>query len=243
MSGRLLTPRALGLAVVALVLMGAMVVLGLWQLGVYDDHQHDDAAAQLERASVPLGELLGPDDAFPAAAVSRPVTMAGSYLADETFVVRDSASLDVPRAVVTPLRLDNGSAVLVVRGTDDTPAPSGRVEVSGVLEPSDATGAAPDADGVTEGIRIAALVNAVDVDLYGGEVIRTDSDPADESTPVSPPTPDPSRWAGIRNLVYAVQWWVFAAFVAFMWWRMVSEPPGSHDERPEAETSTPRSVG
>ena len=51
------------------------------------------------------------------------------------------------------------------------------------------------------------------------------------------------RWAGIRNLVYAVQWWVFAAFVAFMWWRMVSEPPGSHDERPEAETSTPRSVG
>src|SRR5690349_15470806 len=127
MSGRLLTPRALGLAVVALVLMGAMVALGLWQLGVYDDHQHDDAAAQLERASVPLGELLGPDDAFPAAAVSRPVTMAGSYLADETFVVRDSASLDVPRAVVTPLRLDNGSAVLVVRGTDDTPAPSGRV--------------------------------------------------------------------------------------------------------------------
>ena len=240
---RFLTPRALGLGVVALVLMGAMVVLGLWQLGVYDDHQHDDAAAQLERPRVPLGELLGPDDAFPSEAVSRPVTMSGSYLTDDTFVVRNSGTLDVPRAVVTPLRLDDGSAVLVVRGTDDVPAPTGRVEVDGVLEPSDARGGAPDADGITEGIRIAALVNAVDVDLYGGYVIRTDSNPADESTPVPPPTPDPSRWAGIRNLVYAVQWWVFAAFIAFMWWRMVSEPPRLRDERPEAETSTRRSVG
>jgi len=38
------------------------------------------------------------------------------------------------------------------------------------------------------------------------------------------PTPDPSRWAGIRNLLYAFQWWLFAGFVAFMWWRVVGDP-------------------
>ena len=42
-------------------------------------------------------------------------------------------------------------------------------------------------------------------------------------TPVEPPLPDPSRWAGIRNLIYALQWWLFAAFVAFMWWRIAHE--------------------
>jgi surfeit locus 1 family protein len=37
----------------------------------------------------------------------------------------------------------------------------------------------------------------------------------------------------LRNLLYALQWWVFAAFVVFMWWRWLVEdvltepgPPG-----------------
>ena len=243
MTSRLLSRRALGLGIVALLLMAAMVALGMWQLGVYDDHQHDDARARLERAPVPLGEVIGPDDAFPSDGVSRPVTVTGRYLSNEEFTVRGSATLDVTSAVVTPLVLENGSAVLVVRGEDDgIPAPAGEVEVTGVLEPSDAQGAALDDDRVTDGIRIATVVNAVDFDLYGGYVIRTSSNPPDASTLVAPPTPDPSRWAGVRNLVYAVQWWVFAAFVAFMWWRIVTEPTRARND-PEAEPSSPRSVG
>jgi hypothetical protein len=59
---------------------------------------------------------------------------------------------------------------------------------------------------------------------------------------VPPPLPDPSRWSGIRNLLYACQWWVFAAFVAFMWWRMTDDvalgEPDSDDasERPESDS-------
>ena len=78
MTSRLLSRRALGLGLVALVLMAAMVALGLWQLGVYDDHQHDDARARLERAPVPLSEVIGPDDAFPSDGVSRPGDRDGS---------------------------------------------------------------------------------------------------------------------------------------------------------------------
>ena len=173
MTSRLLSRRALGLGIVALLLMAAMVALGMWQLGVYDDHQHDDARARLERAPVPLSEVIGQDDAFPSDGVSRPVTVTGRYLRNEEFTVRGSDTLDVTSAVVTPLVLENGSAVLVVRGEDDgIAAPTGEVEVTGVLEPSDATGAALDDDRVTDGIRIATVVNAVDFDLYSGYVIR-----------------------------------------------------------------------
>ncbi|MFY9914782.1 MAG: SURF1 family protein [Nocardioidaceae bacterium] len=227
---QLFTWRALGLGVLALVLIAAMVVLGLWQLGVYDDQQHDNAQSQLARPPVPLDEVLGPDDAFPGSGVARPVTVSGHYLPGEQFEVRDGATLGVARAVVTPLATATGSVVLVVRGQGDpetaTSPPQGSVTVTGVLEPSDASGSGLDATRTTDGIRIATLVQYFDRDLYGGYVVRTSSRPVDSLTPVAPPFPQPSRWAGIRNLLYAIQWWVFGGFVAFMWWRIVTELPG-----------------
>jgi surfeit locus 1 family protein len=41
---------------------------------------------------------------------------------------------------------------------------------------------------------------------------------------VPPPEPGDVSWTvGLRNLAYAVQWWVFGAFAVFMWWRMATE--------------------
>lgn len=239
-----LTRRAFGLAVVALVLMAAMVVLGLWQLGVYDDHQHDDARSQLERRPAPLDDVIGADDAFPADGVSRPITTTGHYRAAEQFVVRNGATLGVDQAVVTPLEIANGSLLLVVRGEGslaDEP-PTGDVTVKAVLEPSDPTGSALGSDRATDGIRTAGLVQSFDQDLYAGYAVLTSSDPADSLRPIAPPLPDPSRWAGVRNLLYAVQWWLFAAFVAFMWWRVVTEPT-DRDTAPDTAASAHSSVG
>lgn len=223
---QLFTWQALGLGIVALVLMVAMVVLGLWQLGVYDDQQHDDAESQLARPPVPLDQLLGPDDAFPGNGV-RPVNVTGRYVSDQQFEVRGGATLDVSRAVVAPLETPTGSLILVVRGQGDprtaAPPPSGQVTVTGVLEPSDTTGRGLAGDRTTDGIRIATLVQDFDRDLYAGYVVRSSSKPEDSLTPVQAPFPHPSRWAGIRNLLYAIQWWVFAGFVGFMWWRIVAD--------------------
>ena len=253
-----LTARALGLATVAAVLIAAMVVLGLWQLGAYDDHQHEDAQSKLNRTPIALADVLGPDDAFPTDGVARPVTVTGHYV-PESFEVRGASSLGVPAAVVTPLQATDGSLVLVVRGRggiDAAPPPPGTVAVRGVLEPSDATGAALGDERVTDGIRTPALVQDFDQDLYAGYVVLTSSTPPDELVPVDPPTPTASRWAGFRNLVYAVQWWVFAGFVAFMWWRVVLETPADDaDDADSAEgpeggdvaddsaAESPRSVG
>ncbi len=111
-----------------------------------------------------------------------------------------------------------------------------------MLEPSDSAGSPLDAERVTGGLRIAALVQDFDQDLYAGYVVLTESRPADALAAITPPTPESSRWAGIRNLLYAVQWWLFAGFVAFMWWRVVTEPPAGvpedADDTAESSTST-----
>lgn len=228
------TARALGLTVVALVLVAVMVALGWWQYGAYDDQRRDDARARLAQPPVPLDDVLGPDGAFPADAVGRPVTLSGRYDADAQIYVRGLGPAEY--GVAAPLVTATGSAILVVRGAAEglsAPPPTETVRVEGVLEPSDAEGDALDARRVTDGIRISTLVEGFDRDLYGGYVVLTDSEPREPLAQVPSPAPEPSAWAGIRNLLYAMQWWLFAGFVAFMWWRMVSEPTA---DRPDAAT-------
>lgn len=240
---RFLNPKALGLALVGLVLIAAMGWLGSWQWGVYDNHQRADAQTMLRTPPVPLSRLLGPDQAFPASAVGRPVTVSGRFLARQQLYVDHLAGARERYGVVTPLRTATGSAILVVRGSADrlgAPAPSGTVEVVGVLEPAADHGRQVDARRVTGSLSIANLVNAVGPDLYSGYIVQRSSTPVQNPrlTPVAPPLPDPSRWAGIRNLLYALQWWVFAAFVAFMWWKLTGDlVPRDEGGSPSPENS------
>jgi cytochrome oxidase assembly protein ShyY1 len=225
---RLVSPKAWALGAVGLVLMGVMTWLGLWQLHVYDDQQHDAARAALHRPEVPLDSLLGPDDAFPAEGTGRPVTATGTYLRTAQLYVRHLPGASQPYAVVTPLVTATGSAILVVRGAAATPgaaAPAGRVAITGVLEPARDSGRPPNSSRVTDSLSISGLVDSVRPDLYSGYVLLTSSTPHQRPSlaPVAPQLPNPSRWTGIRNLLYACQWWVFAAFVAFMWWRMTTD--------------------
>jgi cytochrome oxidase assembly protein ShyY1 len=241
---RWLSRRSLALGVVALVLIAGMLVMGLWQLSVFDDRQQRDAAAQLERDPVPLAELIGPDDALPADAVGRPVSVQGRYVVDEQVYVAGLSGHHDTYAVATPLVDQTGSAILVVRGSADradreaAPPPGGQVSVVGVLEPASPEGGPIDDARVTTGLRIAALVPAFSHDLYSGYVVLRSSDPAESLPAVQPPTPDPSLVAGLRNLAYALQWWLFAGFVAFMWWRIVRD-----DEASDADSGLPTTVG
>ena len=36
-------------------------------------------------------------------------------------------------------------------------------------------------------------------------------------TPAS--LPKPATFTAVRNLLYAVEWWVFGGFAVFLWWR------------------------
>jgi len=223
--------------------MTAMSVLGWWQYTAYEEQQRDDARTNLSQPPVGLDEALRPDQEFPADATSRPVTVRGTYVEAEQFYVEAIEGSPKTYAVATPLETESGSAVIVVRGARDRPSagvPDGRVLVEGVLSPSMPSASPLDENRITDGIRTPALLSEVSADLYAGYVVLTDSVPAEPLERVVPPVPELSRWAGIRNLLYAVQWWVFAGFVGFMWWRIgfPSQPADSGRER-DRITSAP----
>jgi surfeit locus 1 family protein len=223
---RWLTPRALGLGVVALALMAVMGGLGWWQLTTYRAQLTAAKSAVLHQRPVPLDRVLGRDAPFPASGVGQPVRATGRYDPTDQFYVRNMAGTAAPYGVVTPPTTASGSMILVVRGGSPAPraeAPAGLVSIQGILEPSQASGGPLNEHRVTHGIQIAAVLNSMNRDLYAGYIVLTRSAPAETLTPVRPPVPQSSSWAGIRNLIYAVQWWIFAGFVGFMWWRVISE--------------------
>jgi surfeit locus 1 family protein len=218
--------RVLGLTLLALVLLAAMTVMGFWQLDAYRQQQ-DLAAAQTAQAPpVPLDRLLAPNQAFTAQAHGRPVVAVGRYDDQQVVVARGTGA----RWLATPLVTDSGSAILVVRGVLDAPArelpapPQGRVRAVGSLQPSQARGDDADpTDARVPSLSTAQLVGDFGVDLYSGYVVLTGQTPESTLPPATPPVPDTSFTTGLRNLMYALQWWVFGGFVVFMWWRILRE--------------------
>lgn len=229
------SPRLWGVHLLALVCVGAAVGLGVWQ---YDAWQVRREAAQRDlthAAPVPIDDLIGPDDPFPGSKVGRPVTVAGSWVPEGTVLVRDRKDEAGDRGlwVVTPLSVGGPSApaVPVVRGwvpdgTDpaDLPGVHGTAEVTGWLQPPE-SGAASDADptdAVLPRLRIADLVQRVDQDLYGAYVVAEDPGAGLEPATLDQ-LPDVSTFTALRNLLYALEWWIFAGFAVFLWWRYVRD--------------------
>jgi surfeit locus 1 family protein len=92
--------------------------------------------------------------------------------------------------------------------------------VTGWLQPPEGTLVVDDdpSDDVFPEIRVADAVQRVDVDLWSAYVISQDPGPGLEEAELAS-LPTPSRTTGIRNLLYAFEWWVFGGFAAFIWWR------------------------
>jgi cytochrome oxidase assembly protein ShyY1 len=131
------------------------------------------------------------------------------------------------------------------------PPPSGAVTVTGWVQPGEGSGVPdPDpTDNVLPELRIASAIQHVDQDLYGGFVIAktvsasstTEEDGA--TTGLEPVTPESLPEVGsstsLRNLLYAVEWWAFAAFAGFLWWRWVRDELNGEGTGPVAEGPDP----
>lgn len=219
----LLRPRWIlsHLFVVALVVV--MVNLGFWQLRRLDERRAENALieARQDQAPVALDEVLTPEssEADVEELRARPVTLVGEYDEAGTVEVRNRTQDGVAgNWLVTPLVLDDGARVPVVRGfvalgadgePFDAPVPDGEVSVEGAvmvprlqdrtvrrdLEP---TLALPDTVGV--------LVRLEESDPAEPAEATTEGDPKAAIYPLAPP--DLSE----RNhLSYAVQWFIFSA--------------------------------
>lgn len=234
----LLAPRLLPLHLLGLVATTVFVLLGNWQ---FESRQAERAASVRDLSDlppVPLDGVLGADDPFPSAAVGRPVELSGTWVPEATFLTpgREHGGEDgywvlTPIAVCEePDACATASALLVVRGWTADPAqapeaPEGPVELTGWLQPPEGTGVRDEdpTDDVLPEIRIADAIQRADRDLYGAYLIADQADPPAATTGLEPVTPaslpEPASGVGLRNLLYGVQWWVFAAFAVYVWWR------------------------
>jgi cytochrome oxidase assembly protein ShyY1 len=241
----LLSPRMLGLHLLGVVAVTAAVLLGLWQYDAWRTGRDLEARDLANASALPLDDVMTSDATFPADQVGRPVSFTGTWVPQSTVLVSDRR-LDGRTGwwVVTPVAVcadggaracDTAPAMLVVRGwsasrTDVPDPPTGRVDLTGWLQPGEGAGIPdPDpGDDVLPELRIASAIQHVDQDLYGGYVIARDAAPAQGITaglePVTPDSlPKPDVTTKLRNILYAIEWWVFGGFALFLWWRWVRD--------------------
>ena len=154
----LLRPRWLLSHLFVVLLVVTMVNLGFWQLRRLDEKRDRNALveARAEQPVTSVGQLLDPgdDDATVEGVRYRSVTATGAYDDDATVAVRNRTQDGVAGAwLMTPLRLEGGERVGVIRGfvglasdgsVVDAPAPTGEVTVTGlVVDPDGLDGTAP----------------------------------------------------------------------------------------------------
>lgn len=237
----LLTPRWWGINVFAVLAIPVCLFMGSWQLSRFETRvdSHRDQQTQADEArtadSAPLADLLP----VSTETSGRRATATGRYDTAHQLLVPDR-DLDARKGfyVLTLLRTDAGKALPVVRGwlpgdagsKDDAakiPAPpSGQVTVVGALQASES----PSSKGVrTSGglpqgqlgvISAASLVNLVPYAVYDAWI--TVAEAAGPLTAV-PPAAAPNSGLDLKafqNLGYTGEWFVFAGFVAFMWFRL-----------------------
>ena len=237
-------PRWIAAILVGLFLAVAFVQLGLWQLSRLDERRVYNAsvAARVDDEPQSLAALVGEFGTDPEDLVDRNAVVTGRYIgADEFYSVGRNYDGLTGTLVMTPLELDDGSVMVVVRGlvpvgTPGPPAagyetPDGTVTLTGLIddgeEPLRLGEPAPD-DGVL------SQISRVDLDYintwYDGEVLPIDL-VLENQAPPNPgesliPVPRSELTEG-SHLGYAVQWFAFAVIavvgIAALVWRAGSE--------------------
>jgi len=274
----LLTPRWLMLSVLALLAVPFCVFMGSWQLSRFDaqveqqrnskhDEQQTAASAPVPLRSVlPDADATVSDDDF-----GRIVSATGRYDTAHQYLV-PSRTLDGRDGfyVLTPLRLSSGAALAVVRGwlpgdasaaqqAGTVPAPpTGQVTVDGAVQTPETTDTAEVETGQLPSgqlgmISAASLVNVLPYPVYGGWITASRPAAPLQAVPQSAAPNSGLDLKAFQNLGYTGEWFVFAGFAVFMWFRLVRREAEArsdaelglvpHEEDARAEPEGPEAAG
>lgn len=212
----------------AVAVVVAFVLLGLWQLDRHDQRSARNATVQArgDLAAVPLDVALAeagdPDDLR-----FRTVTASGTY-GDRDLLVDNRSKDGLPGSwVLTPMRLGDGTTLVVNRGfqfsdggtVEPVPAPDGTVSLEGTVTSweGDGCGVRTDEDG--EPVGMACLRRSTAEQVFGGEVapVVVQSQVSDPPAPdLLVPVPSPELDDGPHRS-YAAQWFIFAAIIAIVY--------------------------
>ncbi|WP_206299994.1 SURF1 family protein [Streptomyces mangrovisoli] len=245
----LLTPRWWGINVFTLLAIPFCLFMGSWQLSRFQDRVQEDRtqtrqiATNAHESPKPLDSLLPVDKGTSG----KRTTVSGHYGKQLLVPGRQLDDKD-GYYVLTLLRTDTGKALPVVRGwlpgTADASkapaAPAGEVTVTGVLQASEtpgdngvsAQGGLP--AGQTAAISSASLVNLVPYRLYDAWITLDQADAGMRTVPATAPADSGLDLRAFQNLGYTGEWFVFAGFVVFMWFRLL---------RREVETARDAALG
>lgn len=228
-----LTPRWILGHVLVVLLVIVMVNLGFWQLGRLEEKRdrNDQITSRQEQPVVPVQDVMDPDTPQDEVdeLVYRPVSATGTYLTDQQVVVRNRSFEGAPGEwVLTPVLLDDGTAVVVSRGWQniETPAersapPAGEVTVEGYVQATQERGSfgpTDPEDGTLDTLArvdVQRLQQQVDEPLLPGWVQLVEQDPEqDEPLPVPVPLPELDEGP---HLGYAGQWFLFCVVAVGGW--------------------------
>ncbi len=242
---KFLLSRRWALFAVAVALLAFLAFrLGEWQFHRLEDRRVTNAATERNLAAepVPAESFLAPGRPVSADHEWQRVTATGTYVQDETVVVRyqtrdGQSGVDV----VTPLLTDSGTALLVDRGwmqtgnvgttRPETPeAPPGDVTVVGYVR-ADATGdSAQVEDRSTRAVSSEEIGATLPFPVYGGFVDAVTESPEPAQPLEKTETPDLSEGP---HFFYGLQWWFFAALAVFGFFYL------AWDERKKARQPAP----
>lgn len=229
----LVTPRWLGALALAAVFAVTCVWLGRWQYGRYETRS---AAADLVNRHytaqpVPLDSVLPAGGELGKDAVWTRVRVDGTYVGAAQLYVRNRPQNVVyGYEVLVPLRLADGSALLVDRGwvqnadradiLPDVPAaPLGPVEVTGWLRRSEPDLRRDLPKGQLASIDVAGAASQTGLRLRDGYlVLDTERTTASRVTGLAPDRPKPLLPPDTDtgpHFAYALQWWA-ASLVGFV---------------------------
>lgn len=230
------TPKGIIGSLAVLVVAAVCIRLGVWQLDRLEQRQAANAVLAERMEAAPVSLTGAVDDT--TGLRYRRVEGTGTWDGERSIVLPGRAYRGVPGAhILTPLRLPDGSAILVNRGwagaADGATVPpelfdvSGQARVSGILDAFPGRGqtlaawaeAAPG-----EGFRRVWF--AIDEDALRGQfpyplvdVIVRQSPAADAAEPpirLEPPVLDEGPHLG-----YAIQWFSFAVIAIVGWIAML----------------------
>lgn len=222
----LFTPKWLGWFALVIILSLACVALGMWQMDRRNEAVAEVGKIESNYDAEPLDFAQARQyfKDFDPAREWTPVTLEGTYDTGNQRVVRNRPLNGRPGyEVLVPLRLENGSAVIINRGwlpigndtsgrPDVVPQPAeGTVEVTARLKPAEPVLDRGAPKGQLASINLDEFTGILDYPIYTDAYgLMASEDPAAARTPVPLGRPDIDTGP---HLSYSMQWFAFGALL------------------------------
>lgn len=220
--GFLLSGRWIGWFALTVAFAAACSSLGSWQMDRRDTAVEtvNRVAANYSQTPIPIADVSGVFADFEQSMEWTPVSMEGTYVAEDTRVVRNRPFSGRPGyEVLVPLRLDGGGTVIINRGwlpignnnaghPDVVPTPpEGEVAVVARVKPAEPEVRAGAPEGQLASINLSAYEQQLDYPILTGSYgLLGNEIPASATAPRALPKPDIDTGP---HLSYSLQWFAF----------------------------------